>query len=266
LYFLQVEWRVFRTLAISRQNFPRDFMQQRQLRLGDLLDDYCPRERRVTNHAVVAMVDDQVKQTRCTTCDAEHEYKGARVPVRRKKESTGALYSQVLKARKKEEGGLPVTDEADVPPPLMNGEPPHADVSMAAVSDAATAQAERNGLEDDNGVLESDAARPAEGPVHRRLIRATLPRVEGQVTARPVPEFTVRRAAGRQHAFRGKSFRPSGDMHGGQGRGFSGARSGGGSPQGRGGRPPGGPGFHAKGGHAAPPRHGRPHPAGRKKH
>ncbi len=31
-------------------------MQQRQLRLGDILDDYCPRERRVTNHAVVAMV------------------------------------------------------------------------------------------------------------------------------------------------------------------------------------------------------------------
>ena len=31
-------------------------MQQRQLRLGDVLDDYCPRERRVTNHVVVAMI------------------------------------------------------------------------------------------------------------------------------------------------------------------------------------------------------------------
>ena len=44
-------------------------MQQRRLRLGDILDDYCPRERRITNHAVVAMIDDQVKQTRCTTCN-----------------------------------------------------------------------------------------------------------------------------------------------------------------------------------------------------
>ena len=52
-------------------------MQQRQLRLGDILDDYCPRERRLTNHAVVAMIGDDVKQTRCTTCDAEHEYKHA---------------------------------------------------------------------------------------------------------------------------------------------------------------------------------------------
>src|SRR3954453_15636871 len=72
-------------------------MQQRQLRLGDILDDYCPRERRVTNHAVVAMVGDDVKQTRCTTCDAEHEFKHAKGPRQRRKPDTpAALYSQVL--------------------------------------------------------------------------------------------------------------------------------------------------------------------------
>src|SRR6266699_846620 len=72
-------------------------MQQRQLRLGDILDDYCTRERRVTNHAVVAMVGDDVKQTRCTTCDTEHEYKHAKVPrQRRKTETPAALYAQVL--------------------------------------------------------------------------------------------------------------------------------------------------------------------------
>jgi hypothetical protein len=62
-------------------------MQQRRLRLGDILDDYCPRERRITNHAVVAMIEDEVKQTRCTTCDADHEYKQAKVPVSRRKEA-----------------------------------------------------------------------------------------------------------------------------------------------------------------------------------
>src|SRR5215210_5413676 len=72
-------------------------MQQRQLRLGDILDDYCPRERRVTNHAVVAMIGPDVKQTRCATCDTEHEYKHAKVPrQRRKSETPAALYSQVL--------------------------------------------------------------------------------------------------------------------------------------------------------------------------
>ena len=71
-------------------------MQQRQPRLGDILDDYCPRERRVTNHAVVAMVGEDVKQTRCTTCDADHEYKHAKVPRQRRKDTPAALYSQVL--------------------------------------------------------------------------------------------------------------------------------------------------------------------------
>jgi hypothetical protein len=72
-------------------------MQQRQPRLGDVVDDYCPRERRVTNHAIVAMVGDQVRLTRCTTCDAEHDYKEARVPPqRKKKDGSGALYQQVL--------------------------------------------------------------------------------------------------------------------------------------------------------------------------
>ena len=66
-------------------------MEQRRLRLGDILDDYCPRERRVTNHAVVAMIEDDVKQTRCTTCDAEHAYKGGQAPRRRKKDATGTL-------------------------------------------------------------------------------------------------------------------------------------------------------------------------------
>ena len=67
-------------------------MQQRRPRLGDVLDDYCPRERRVTNHVVVAMIEDKVKQTRCSTCDADHEYKQARVPSPRRPKSVAALH------------------------------------------------------------------------------------------------------------------------------------------------------------------------------
>ena len=82
-------------------------MEQRRLRLGDILDDYCPRERRLTNHAVVAMIDDTVKQTRCTTCDAEHVYKGGKVPRRRKQETPAALYKEVL-------AGMPETESSPV--------------------------------------------------------------------------------------------------------------------------------------------------------
>src|SRR5262245_37393208 len=66
-------------------------MQQRQLRLGDILDDYCPRERRLSNHAVVAMIGQEVKRTRCVTCDGEHEYKHAKGPRPRRKPSDPAV-------------------------------------------------------------------------------------------------------------------------------------------------------------------------------
>ena len=66
-------------------------MQQRRPRLGDVLDDYCPRERRVTNHVVVAMIEDKVKQTRCTTCDGDHDYKQARTPSPRKPKAVAAI-------------------------------------------------------------------------------------------------------------------------------------------------------------------------------
>ena len=104
-------------------------MQQRQLRLGDILDDYCPRERRVTNHAVVAMVGPDVKQTRCTTCDTEHEYKHAKVPrQRRKQDAPAALYSQVLAGGPKRVAHDPgADDEANgTEPREVASEPPAA--------------------------------------------------------------------------------------------------------------------------------------------
>lgn len=39
-------------------------MQERRLRLGDVLDDYCPREKRLTNHVIVALVGDEVRTDR----------------------------------------------------------------------------------------------------------------------------------------------------------------------------------------------------------
>src|ERR1041385_1752974 len=111
-------------------------MQQRQLRLGDILDDYCPRERRLTNHAVVAMVGDTVKQTRCTTCDAEHEYKNAKVPrQRRKSETPAALYAQVAASGLKRVAHAP-------PPAPHDAEPVD---TIAALDDAPDVAGTANG-------------------------------------------------------------------------------------------------------------------------
>ena len=71
-------------------------MQDRRYRPGDVLDDYCPRERRITDHAVVAMIDDAIQRTRCSSCDAEHEYKEAKVPAPRRKTQPPGLFNQVL--------------------------------------------------------------------------------------------------------------------------------------------------------------------------
>ena len=71
-------------------------MQDRRYRPGDVLDDYCPRERRITDHAIVAMIDDEIRQTRCGICDAEHEYKEGKVPPPRRKTPPPALFTQVL--------------------------------------------------------------------------------------------------------------------------------------------------------------------------
>src|SRR5204863_420469 len=110
-------------------------MQQRQLRLGDILDDYCPRERRVTNHAVVAMLGEDIKQTRCTTCDAEHEYKHAKIPRQRRKQDTpAALYTQVLSG-----GPKRVAHESDAEESENVPQAPPAE-SMAAKADEPAAE------------------------------------------------------------------------------------------------------------------------------
>jgi hypothetical protein len=200
-------------------------MQQRQPRLGDIVDDYCPRERRITNHAVVAMVGDDVKQTRCTTCDADHEYKHAKVPPqRRKKEEGGVLYQQVLAGMPRKAPGIPVAlspeaDASDLPPaPPVSPEP-------QSEPDAEPADA-IEGAPDES--------------VHRPLIRATLPRLTDEPPQRREPEFTMR---GPQHTRPGKFGRG----------GFRGSRPGAGGGQGFGGN---GTNGNRAGG---PKRHGQGH-------
>jgi hypothetical protein len=194
-------------------------MQQRQLRLGDVLDDYCPRERRITNHAIVAMVGSEVKQTRCTACDSEHEYKHARVPrQRRKAEAPAALRAHVVASAPKR-----VVPE---PLPEVEQDEPIAPAVEPEVPPAAAPPVEGS----------PSAAQPPdldEGPVHRPLIRATLPRPEGQPPPRPAPEFTVRQSAGRAGRFRPRPYRGVPTFHGDR----SGNTSGGGLPR-TGGRPP----------------------------
>jgi hypothetical protein len=218
-------------------------MQQRQPRLGDILDDYCPRERRLTNHAVVAMVGDDVKQTRCTTCDAEHEYKHARVPrQRRKADAPAALYNQVAAAAPKRVTPEHLPDAGEGEEPVESIEPAgtiEESVPMLAAERAGDPAADADTDPDATPSEEDTAAAAEEGPVHRPLIRATLPRTEGQPPpVRPAPEFTIRQPGGRPNRFRrpqqrgGQQFMSgrNGNVAGGHMRGGGMGRPGGGRP------------------------------------
>jgi hypothetical protein len=214
-------------------------MQQRQLRPGDILDDYCPRERRLTNHVVVAMIGDDIKQTRCTTCDADHEYKHARVPRQRKKSEAPAILSPVASAAPKRV--VHDQHEADhVAGPVQQ----HEELLDEAVEETEQAEPVESPEEPVLAEAEQDDEQnepPAdEGPVHRPLIRAQLPRIEGQPPAtRQGPDFTIRQPGGRNNRFRPRHQRGGGQsFQGNRSNGNNMGNTRGGPPRQHGGRPP----------------------------
>ncbi len=234
-------------------------MEQRRLRLGDILDDYCPRERRVTNHAVVAMIEHDIKQTRCTTCDAEHAYKGARIPRRKRTDTPAVLYKEVLASMPEAEPAMPGSEPEpveieDEPMPTPGLQP------LEAANDSRDDDEEERVNHEDpvDGAPEAPADLE-DGPAHRPLIRATLPRPEGQKDARPLPEFTIRQAGGRGGNPHFRGIDPHQKMRGRGPQGPNGNRAHGG-PRFAGARPAG-QGRGGPGGRGAAPgfRSGQPH-------
>jgi hypothetical protein len=212
-------------------------MEQRVLRLGDLVDDYCPRERRVTDHVIVALVDDAIRQTRCAACESEHEYKEARMPRKKlKQDDAPSLAGGVLVVPKPAPANGHADDVVASPPNAMAASSP------AQASDEAAAGTEPSTAGAEDGNHDGDA--PGAWIGHRPLIRATLPKTENDVPPpRAIPEFTMHQRQGR--SFGGRPFRHHGFGGGGgsnngngSGREADGNRSPG--PGGSGG--PGGPG------------------------
>ena len=199
-------------------------MQDRRYRPGDVLDDYCPRERRITDHAIVAMIDDEIRQTRCGICDAEHEYKGGKVPPPRRKTQPPALFTQVLdnvngSTPRPQSSAAATTEPASIPEapanepvaiavaPIDSPAPP-----LESTFPPAAVGAGDQPTEDDSR---------EQGGFRRSLIRATFPRPEGQTPpSRVLPEFTIQSLQNRRHTsqrnaggankFRGGRRRPGG--------------------------------------------------------
>lgn len=73
-------------------------MPDRPPRLGDVLDDYCPRCRLLLNHDVTSLFGGDVAKVTCRTCHNTHDYRHAQVPPKRrsKKDDKTSLVDQVL--------------------------------------------------------------------------------------------------------------------------------------------------------------------------
>jgi hypothetical protein len=90
-------------------------LPDRPLRLGDVIDDYCPRCRLLLNHDIASLTSGQVAKVTCRTCHNTHDYRHAEVPARRptkKALEKKKLFDEVLAGM----GTTPAAAPAPAPP------------------------------------------------------------------------------------------------------------------------------------------------------
>jgi hypothetical protein len=69
----------------------------RDIRLGDDIDDFCVRCKRVMNHAVVSVLNNAPAKVRCRTCHSDHDFRHEQPPPPKIDPRKAALFNEVLK-------------------------------------------------------------------------------------------------------------------------------------------------------------------------
>jgi hypothetical protein len=88
-----------------------------ELRLGDEIDDYCIKCRRLTNHLIVSMVDAKAAKVRCRTCYNDHDFRNEQAPPSKKELARQKeLFNAVL-------AGMVPAEAAPPDPPEALAEP-----------------------------------------------------------------------------------------------------------------------------------------------
>ena len=65
------------------------------VRLGDVIDDFCVKCKRIMNHSVVSMVGPDPAKVRCRTCYSDHDYRHEQAPPKVDTRKA-ALFNEVL--------------------------------------------------------------------------------------------------------------------------------------------------------------------------
>ena len=81
---------IYQRVIYSQKSMP-------DLRLGDIIDDYCVKCRRLTNHAIVSLMKGDAAKVRCRTCYSDHDYRKEQAPPTKKElAKQKELYNAVL--------------------------------------------------------------------------------------------------------------------------------------------------------------------------
>src|SRR5580658_8462620 len=102
----------------------------RAARLGDDIDDFCVKCKRVMNHSVVSILNDAPAKVRCRTCHSDHDFRNEQPPPPKVDPRKAALFNQVLE----NVTGLP----APAPEAASAPEP---EAASAAIADGKAAPA-----------------------------------------------------------------------------------------------------------------------------
>ncbi len=65
-------------------------------RLGDVIDDYCVKCKRITNHSIVSLMNGEPAKMRCRTCYSDHDYRHEKAPPSKKDLKKEQLFKEVL--------------------------------------------------------------------------------------------------------------------------------------------------------------------------
>jgi hypothetical protein len=132
----------------------------RDIRLGDDIDDFCVRCKRVMNHNVVSVLDGKPAKVRCRTCHSDHDFRNEQPPPPKVDARKAALFNEVLKKVAPGDGTAPAEDDLEL---VVD---PEAEVDIEGEVEGETeaeVDADAEAVEAEPVEVADDAAKPKRG-------------------------------------------------------------------------------------------------------
>ena len=108
-------------------------------RLGDVIDDYCVKCKRIMNHSVVSCLNDEPAKVRCRTCHGDHDYRHEQAPPSKAELKKAALFKEVLDRMGRGEGEDSAAAPTSAPGEVTTDEAAPEEVATEAVATEAGA-------------------------------------------------------------------------------------------------------------------------------